>query len=381
MNKVNIKEIRRHLTFEKHNISSIIGCFVNEKKEKVSEFYISPDMFQQDELEKYLKIFRKVLSGTYGRNLINISFPQDTISGSNEYSVLESIRKESVKDNENVKVLFDRIISTFNSDKLGSGYVILLASDIYDISFKNKKAEEFSDIIDTTFRFFLCAVCPIKLSKSMLVYRPDDKNFHSAAIDLLLTNPLFGFMYPRFEGNGADINGAMMYNRDVKADMGPVANAVFKSALPMDPISQKSVFKSVLKDSLGDDCNIDVVNSIRNQALNVIEANKEIRSGDEPAELSKNMLRKTLDSCGVPEDKLNAFCINYDDNIGPGKGLVPENLTSKNRYEVRTPDVVIKVNPEKQELVDVKIINGIKYIIIRAEDGVEVNGMDISIKE
>ena len=47
--------------------------------------------------------------------------------------------------------------------------------------------------------------------------------------------------------------------------------------------------------------------------------------------------------------------------------------------EICTPDVVIRVNPERSELVETRIINGTKYILIRAGEGVEVNGVDIHI--
>ena len=51
-----------------------------------------------------------------------------------------------------------------------------------------------------------------------------------------------------------------------------------------------------------------------------------------------------------------------------------------NKFEVATPNVTIKVDPEHTDLVSTQIINGVKYILIRANDGVEVNGMNIEIK-
>ena len=47
--------------------------------------------------------------------------------------------------------------------------------------------------------------------------------------------------------------------------------------------------------------------------------------------------------------------------------------------EVCTPDVVIKVSPERSDLVDTRVIDGVKYILIRADEGVELNGVDIRI--
>ena len=43
------------------------------------------------------------------------------------------------------------------------------------------------------------------------------------------------------------------------------------------------------------------------------------------------------------------------------------------------PDVTIKVNPKRRDLVSTQIINGAKYILIKADENVSVNGIDIKI--
>ena len=57
----------------------------------------------------------------------------------------------------------------------------------------------------------------------------------------------------------------------------------------------------------------------------------------------------------------------------------PRNLIDARRFEVRTPDVVIKVNPERADLIQTRVIGGIKYIMISAEEAVEVNGVSVHI--
>ena len=44
-------------------------------------------------------------------------------------------------------------------------------------------------------------------------------------------------------------------------------------------------------------------------------------------------------------------------------------------------DVVIKVNPERADLVETRVIDGVKYIMIRADSGVELNGLNVEINE
>lgn len=44
-----------------------------------------------------------------------------------------------------------------------------------------------------------------------------------------------------------------------------------------------------------------------------------------------------------------------------------------------TPDVTIRVNPDRGDLVETRMIDGTRYILIRAEEGVEVNGVQVQI--
>ena len=51
----------------------------------------------------------------------------------------------------------------------------------------------------------------------------------------------------------------------------------------------------------------------------------------------------------------------------------------KRKLEVRTPDVKIQVDPQRGDLVETRIIDGVGYVLIRAEGGVEVNGVPIRL--
>ena len=53
--------------------------------------------------------------------------------------------------------------------------------------------------------------------------------------------------------------------------------------------------------------------------------------------------------------------------------MVASNITNTRKFEIKTPDVVIYVEPEKVELVETRIIDGRKCLVIPMED-VEING-------
>ena len=55
------------------------------------------------------------------------------------------------------------------------------------------------------------------------------------------------------------------------------------------------------------------------------------------------------------------------------------NIIDSKHFEVKTPDVVIKVDPTRSDLIETRVIGGVKYILINAEEEVEVNGVSIHI--
>ena len=58
--------------------------------------------------------------------------------------------------------------------------------------------------------------------------------------------------------------------------------------------------------------------------------------------------------------------------------MVASNITNTRKFEIKTPDVVIHVEPEKVELVETRIIDGRKCLVIPMESEVELNGIRVS---
>ncbi len=82
----------------------------------------------------------------------------------------------------------------------------------------------------------------------------------------------------------------------------------------------------------------------------------------------------------MSKDRTKLFVQQYDEAFGEETELSPKNLVDAKKIELKTPDVTIHVNPERSDLVKTQIIDGAKYILIRADEGVEVNGVNIHIK-
>lgn len=75
MNQKELNEIRRRFRLDKNNFSRIFGCYVNSNREVISWIDASLGLMRQEEQEMYLGLLKKTLSGTLGRNLIDIESP------------------------------------------------------------------------------------------------------------------------------------------------------------------------------------------------------------------------------------------------------------------------------------------------------------------
>ncbi len=51
----------------------------------------------------------------------------------------------------------------------------------------------------------------------------------------------------------------------------------------------------------------------------------------------------------------------------------------ENKIQVKTPSVTVQVDPQRAELIQTRVIDGVKYILIRADEEVTVNGVHIHI--
>ena len=119
-----------------------------------------------------------------------------------------------------------------------------------------------------------------------------------------------------------------------------------------------------------------MVQAVQDHLTQMMEVHKESREV-EPLTVSKQGLRALLRASGVSDAHAEAFDEQFDAQFGAGTELSPQNLVDTKHLELKMPDVVIQVNPERSELVQTRIVDGARCIVIRATEAVEVNGVAI----
>ena len=372
-----IGEIRRHMRRDRSNVTAIYGCYVNENKEIISEFTQSTGMMPENESDKYFALLRRTLSGSLGRNLIDITFKTSQVSASEEHKLLMDLRESKLGDEEKRRELCKKIIDNV---VLEGNYLILLAYDAYDVPFKSKDDSFQRDSSEEVYRYILCTVCPVKQTKANLHYVPEEKVFHDGAMNQMVSAPAVGFLFPAFDNRSTNIYNALYYTRDVKGSQEALVEALFNAPIPKPAAEQKKTFEALLTTSLGEECSMDVVQTVHDELCQRIAMHKESKIPD-PLLVTKEDVKEVLQGCGVSEKNLSKFSVDYDEAFGFEAEVHPRNIIDSKHFEVKTPDVSIKVAPDRSDLIETRIIGGVKYILICADEDVEVNGVNINISE
>ena len=377
MNEKEIGEIRRRTRRDRSNMTAIYGCYVNTQKEIITEFRQSTGMMPENEAEKYFGLLKRTLSGSIGKNLIDICFRTAQVQNSPEHKLLMELRETGLKEEALRHQLYQKIIENVSFDE---NYLILLGLDVYDVPFKSKDGDTQVDASNETYTYLQCAVCPVKLAKPNLRYDGANKEFHDGGADHIACAPELGFLFPAFDNRATNIYNALFYTRSPKKIYENVVDALFKVEPPKPAAEQKTSFEALLTRTVGEDCSFEVVQAVHEQLCQSIEIHKESKVAD-PLLVNKEQVKSSLKASGVSEDKVAKFSVEYDEVFGNDAQLHPKNIINNKRFEVKTPDVTITVSPECSDLIETRIIGGVKYILICADDNVEVNGVNINIKD
>ena len=86
-----------------------------------------------------------------------------------------------------------------------------------------------------------------------------------------------------------------------------------------------------------------------------------------------------LTDCGADEGEAQTFLDKCGERFGAGAVLSPANLIDSRRFEVKTEEVVLNIDPERSALIETRVIDGRKYILIPADGEVSVNGISVDV--
>lgn len=374
MNEKETGEIRRRIKLGKCAVNYIYGCFVNEKKEVVSSFRQSLGLMDNDDADNLLSIIRKTLSGTLGKNLIDLPYENQQVVDSDEHRLMSALRTQAPESEEAINIFFNATASTLT---MGNNYLILLIQDSYDVPQYGSDESRIEDS-SSVYNYCLCAVCPVKQSKQALGFVAHENAFKTLAANQLISPPEIGFLFPTFDDRTANIYDILYYTKNTADNHPEFIENILRTEVPMPAEEQKEVFNSIIEETLSEDCNLEVAVNVRDVLCEKIEEHKQQKDEDPPV-ITKKSVSNILTNCGVNEERVKSFEDKFDESFGENAELSPQNFVNTKELSVSTPDVSIKINSDRSDLLETRVIDGKKYIMIRAESNVEVNGITVKI--
>ena len=371
MNKKEVLEIRKQFSPQNCAITRICGCYVDGDKEKKLEFKEAFLSLPEEEEYKYFDLFKRTLSGTVGKNLLNMSFPLEEEQKGGAQEFLVQLKDSRLTDDMLVSEFYDKVIENYD---FGEHYLILLIHAAYDVPGKASDGMEMYDASDTVYDYILCSICPVSLSKAGLCYNAEHNSIEDRIRDWIVNDPVNGFLFPAFNDRASDVHGLLYYSKKPEELQEVFLTQVLGCSQVLSAGTQKESFQAMIADTLGEDCAYSVIRNIHENLNTLIEENKE---EPEPLELGKPEVRRLFSLSGVPEENLENFDREFDETVGAKASLLASNIASTKKFNIKTPDIVINVNPDRTDLVDVRIVDGRKCLVIPVDDQVEVNGIEV----
>lgn len=373
MNKTEVTEIKKIFKKDDNGITRICGCYVDGEKNKRVELKEAFYSLPEEEMFKYVDIFRKTMSGTLGKNLMNMEFPmEEETNDDGKQKFMMKLVDSGLQDDVLLDEFYDMVIKTY---EYTGNYLIVLIHTAYDIPSITADGIENEDASDYVYNFILCSICPVKLSKAGLCYNPENNSIEDCDRDWIVQAPANGFLFPAFNDRNTDIHSLLYYAKNADEVDIDFSYNLLGCTFPIPAKEQKETFHALVEESLGTTCDYEMVKNLHENLNEMIEENKE---NPEPLELDKEDVKKILSSCGVSEEKIDVFEEKFTENIGEDQKLVADNIANLRKFEVRTPNVTIQVNPDRTDLVNTQIIDGVPCIVIECSDEVEVNGIRVA---
>ena len=174
---------------------------------------------------------------------------------------------------------------------------------------------------------------------------------------------------------------------------------------------QKEGFTEFVSEILGNDSSFETVLAVQENLREAVSTKKNDLNG-ETVFLDKEAVRNVFENSGVSEEKLKDFGQKFDDQFDmkklyrkkieevkesddpeaaeePAKGMdhVPgikveeklfaDNVVPTRNFEVKTKDMVLRINSKHTDIIDTRVIDGKKCLVIELTDDLTVNGIPV----
>ena len=386
-------------------IYRLTGCYVNGEKQKVKTFSEHFYDIPEEEMHKYLEVFRKTLSGTPGKNLLDMSFvDQDEDASGMGKSLLKKILRSRLEDDASLESFYDMVIENYN---YVGNYLILLIFQSYDVPGITTDGVELEDASEEIYSYILCSICPMKLTKPGLGFDDDLGEIHTLKQLFAVELPENGFLYPAFNDRSTDDTELLYFCKKADILQDALLEKVLGVPTTLPAKQQKEGFTEFVSDVLGDEADFETVLSIHENLKDTVHEIKAESAGN-AVFFDKDTMRGVFERSGVSEERLEQFDRRFDEQFdmerihrkqnesvkiddesdySPARDYVPtlqveeklfaDNVAPTRSLEVRNKNMVLRVNTNHTDIIEARIIDGRKCLVIEVTDDLTVNGVPV----
>ena len=427
MNKKEILELKRRFKKDEATFTRLVGCYVDGNRNKICNFGSKFLTLEEEEYYKYLDIANKALSGTYGNNLLDLSFPLEEEEVGGRQQILMALRETKLEDEALLNTYYDLVIDTYDHP---GNYLILLYHDTYDVMTRTTDSINL-DESEETYSYLICAICPVDLSKPGLGYLENEQRIGNRVRDWVVGAPDTAFLFPAFNDRSTDIHSCLFYTKNTKEPHSEFMANGLGCGVERTATEQKMAFHSIVRNALGAEAEgtEDMLLDIQQNLSYMIEEYEETHDEEDIFVLDKDTIGKLLEDSNVPEEKAQKIEKSVEEafgdklplaeNVIDSKALVQneirlekkemedqivvlnQQLTEKNTElaerttqlqekqeeidnymaETRNYDVVLHVKPEKANQIHSSMIDGKKCIVIPMDENEQatINGVNTTL--
>ncbi len=371
MLKPEINEIKKLFKKDANIISRITACYVDYEKNIKLISNSAYHLLAEEDCFKYEEIFKKSLSGSLGKNLLNIEIDLEEELHGEAHKLLMELRKSKLEDTELNEKFFKKIIDNFI---YAENYYIVLIDIVYDIPMKTKDKLALDDASEESYHALLCSICPVSLSKPCLSYHAETDSIEHRVRDWEVGEPMKAFLFPTFSDRSTDIHTALYFSKKSDNISEELIDTLFAAKAPIPAKQQKEIIQTEISKALGEDCEYEVVSRLHENLSQLIE---EHDNSEAPLSLDKQDMVKLMAKSGASDEAVKAYESSEDTDIS----VVADNIIGVKSLDIKSEGIVLKAKPEYLPYIKTQLIDGRQCLVIELNDDIELNGISIKSRK
>ena len=374
MNRSKIMEIKKSMKItmeDMPSIDTICTCFVNGNKEKLisnTERYRDLD---EEEQFKYIELLSASMTGAVGKKLINLAYDNSPES-MNAQKQMQNNYKQIFADDTARDEFFDNIINTLVFDE---NYLIIAGHGLYDAPVKTSDGAKLEDETDI-YEFMLVVICPVHSTKAGLTLDSQTGRMISSTQVQIVQAPINGFLYPAFNDRQTDLSGMLYFTKKPEENHPEFIEMLLGTPAPTSSVEQQGIFENMIAELADDKADFEVIKTLHDNLKEMTE-NAQMEAVDK--QLDKEDIKNIFKDAGISDERLADFDHVYARAGGTDNTIfAPQNLMEIDKFNVKAPDVEIKIKPDRTGLIQKKKVDGKNCIVVTLEGDIELNGIQVS---